>query len=679
MQLPSELSFIDSYRIRPDSLESAGWLQSSFSDPVWKCRFGKAEMDIDFRIRLDDDLFLTDPIHSDLLGHIKRFLCLQTHPFLVGSLISVSKAQAQSVLRAIHIIDYFLLQSHRLKLGTYGFNLITDDDIKGFIFTLSQHRNIKSSIYKPLERISNFLQLLSISPEELSEAKATIPAILDVYDVSLPLTPAQLISARIWLYKKGFYRSGSKSDNYKFEIIRRDLANQVLDSRVISNLKFDNFPLDELAFGPKETYLREFHGVPLTSGDEDDRASSKLVSSYLAILRSMKIARQHGIQLVPDHALCVIDELEFLKHGLMKEEGRFTTLPFEVANRALSRAIEFYIEYGDALVDYYIALASRTVVHPEELPTLDMPGPLIKLGVKKWTVSNVHSRKSFFQQFRAGVGLYQMFQVLIGAIVVLVNTLMARRCSELCELSAASIVKDGEYYFLAFNLEKANVGEMRERVYRPLPDIAAKALCLLARLSSQLHQLGFPASSTLFQLPFSLNKRRTIKFGTVSISRYYLALCLDRFCDYAELPLDEKGRRFYIRTHQLRRYFAMLFFWQGSFGSVEVLRYFLGHSKPSMTYRYVTEAMQGRVLRKVKASVAGQLIKMEHKGTDLLAQFICARYDITLDDLHILPEKDVVSYVEDLLATGEVEIEPEFIEGPNGEEFTIIYKVMKLD
>jgi hypothetical protein len=120
----------------------------------------------------------------------------------------------------------------------------------------------------------------------------------------------------------------------------------------------------------------------------------------------------------------------------------------------------------------------------------------------------------------------------------------------------------------------------------------------------------------------------------------------------------------------------MLFFWQGSFGGIEILRYFLGHKKPSITYRYVTEALPGKALRRVKATVAKEMIKAEHTATEELAHLICKRYALTLNELHILPERDVVDYVEDLLASGEAEVEPEFVEGPHGEEYRILYKVI---
>jgi hypothetical protein len=41
----------------------------------------------------------------------------------------------------------------------------------------------------------------------------------------------------------------------------------------------------------------------------------------------------------------------------------------------------------------------------------------------------------------------------------------------------------------------------------------------------------------------------------------------------------------------------------------------------------------------------------------------------------VLPEADVIAYVEDLLSSKEAEIEPEFVDGPNGEEYKILYKI----
>lgn len=47
------------------------------------------------------------------------------------------------------------------------------------------------------------------------------------------------------------------------------------------------------------------------------------------------------------------------------------------------------------------------------------------------------------------------------------------------------------------------------------------------------------------------------------------------FYDFTEVEC-ENNKRFYMRQHQLRRFFAMAFFWGNGFGSMDTLRWFLG-------------------------------------------------------------------------------------------------------
>ena len=180
----------------------------------------------------------------------------------------------------------------------------------------------------------------------------------------------------------------------------------------------------------------------------------------------MRVARQHGVELVPDHALAVLDEVAMLCKERTKERSRFTTLPFEVANSLFGKAIEFYLEYGAELVDYYLALAA-TGDDIRELP-VHIPDKLKELGITNWRPA-VDMPEEFFAQLRDGRNLYNMLEVLYGAIAILVNTLMARRASELEDLTEGSIVADAGWFFLAFNLRKANVLEHRQRTLRPLP------------------------------------------------------------------------------------------------------------------------------------------------------------------------------------------------------------------
>ncbi|WP_440965164.1 site-specific integrase [Massilia sp. GER05] len=671
--LPKELGFISQFRLANQSIENAIWLDNGFDAEVWKCKFGSINTTIDFRKATKNGTLLTSPKNQHLLRSFKRFLCLQTHPLLTGSIIVSPKTARLRVGIALHVLDFFLLQDDKLDVATNGFSLVTEDDVMVFIDILTAHRSIKASIYEPTKRIVEFLSSVDVPPEEFSRIKKSSPDLfhLGSRNPDLVLPTDQILKARAWLKLNGFYTPGNHggSAEFKYRLNRKALLKLIIGNRVLSDLKFDGIVLEGLDVSPTNRFTRELPAVPVSNIDEDERAASEFVTTYIAALKSMQLVRQHDIDLLPDHALAVLDDDELLQKERTKERSRFTTLPFEVANNALGKAIEFYLEYGEPLINYYLALAAaggdvRELVIP-------IPIKLKELGITAWQLS-ANTSDEFFIQLKNGRSLYNMLEVLYGAIAILVNTLMARRVSELNDLTRESIVEDSGWYFLAFNLRKANVLEHRERALRPLPALGAEALKLLAKLSTSLSDLGYETNGYLFSFPFSAWHSNVSSFGTCQPD---LRRCFDRFCDYYETATDDQGRRYYIRAHQLRRNFAMLFYWQGSFGGIEVLRYFLGHKKPSMTYRYVTESISGKVLRRVKATVAKEMIKAEHSATQDLAELICARYGVTLNELHILPERDVVDYIEDLIASGEAEVEPEFIDGPNGEEYRILYKV----
>ncbi|WP_075256211.1 site-specific integrase [Herbaspirillum camelliae] len=672
--LPKELDFINQFRLNHNTLEHASWRISEFSADVWECVFGTTRRTIDFRKTIDDGSLLTDSKNLRLLEDIKRFLCLQTHPVLTGSVVLAPNTAGARVAQALHTLDYFLLRSNQFGVAANGFRLITANDVIAFIDALTSRRSIKNSIYEPKHRMLRYLAEVSVSERDFARVHAANPDLFELTEgEELELPCDQTLIARAWLKLNDCYQPANHGTvtEYRYRVTRKRLLAKVIGGHVLTELKFDGLRLPGFDVAPSRWFAQELTAVPVNNLLDDERAAVEYVSQYLAVLRGMQVARQYGISLLSEQALAALDGAELLLKERTKERARFTTLPFSLANDLLSQSIGFFLEYGEPLVNYYLTLARKGDDIREM--TCPVPTKLTTLGIVAWR-SNASAPDEFFHQLRRGESLFNMLEVLLGAIAVMVNTLMARRVSELEELTADSIVEEHGAYFLAIYLRKANVGRHRKRVLRPLPDIAAEALQLLAKLSRTLQELGYPNEGRLFEVPYSAWNRAQLYYGTCQPD---LRRCFDRFCDFHQTTQDEQGRRYYVRAHQLRRNFAMLFFWKGSFGGIEVLRYFLGHSKPSMTYRYVTEAVSGKVLRRVKATVAKDLIKVDHPGTAELAQLVCERYGISLNELHILPERDVVDYVEDLILSGEAEVEPEFFNGPKGEEYRVLYRVIR--
>lgn len=670
--LPAALAFIDQYRLGEFGLEHATWRTSDFDSLVWDCLFGNTRTSIDFRVSLADGSLLTNARHRKLLVSIKRFLCFQTHPASTGTVVLAPLTARLRIAIALQVLDYFLLRSRQFSLASHGFGQVTSNDVMVLLDAITSTGSPKAGIYEPERRMLDHLAQVEVSDAVMSGLTRDYPDLFEIESgQELAFPHEQILVARAWLKANECYGAGNPGSvvEYRYRVTRKRLLSMVIGHRVLSPLKFDGLTLPGLDVAPARWFAQELPGVPVNDYEDDERAGSELVQQYVGVLRSMGVARTHGIDLVPTAALSALDDMDLVLKESTKGRARFTTLPFSVANALLSHSIAFFLEYGEALVDYYLASA-RDGRDVRGLP-LPVPPKLAELGIVRWR-SVAETPDAFFVELRRGACLHNMLEVLLGAIAVLVNTLMARRASELADLRADSIVEEEGMYFLAFDLRKANVLAHRKRTLRPMPTLAAEALQLLARLSQGLGELGYPTGGRLFEVPFSAWNGAKPFFGTALPD---LRRCFDRFCDYHEIDLDDHGRRYYVRAHQLRRNFAMLFFWHGSFGGVEVLRHFLGHSKPSMTYRYVTESVSGKVLRRVKATVAKDLIRAEHSATEALAQLICERYGLSLDELHILPERDVVDYVDDLLATGAAIVEPEFVIGPRGEEYRVLYKV----
>ncbi len=146
---------------------------------------------------------------------------------------------------------------------------------------------------------------------------------------------------------------------------------------------------------------------------------------------------------------------------------------------------------------------------------------------------------------------------------------------------------------------------------------------------------------------------------------------LDIFFDYIEMPI-KNNKRLYIRQHQLRRFFAMAFFWGNGFGSMDTLRWFMGHTDVKHLYHYITESVSGDVLRSTKAQFAAEHID----DFDNLKNLIKDRYNTK--NVNLIEEDDLIYFIEDLIEEGNVKIEPDFIEDNNGNKFKIAITVEEL-
>lgn len=243
---------------------------------------------------------------------------------------------------------------------------------------------------------------------------------------------------------------------------------------------------------------------------------------------------------------------------------------------------------------------------------------------------------------------------------------MARRQDELVNLDSEAALDEGGQNLIFGNAKSTSLlGGLREEEARPIIAIAAKAIHRLQRLHRALRRLGYlTGPSKLLQYP-SRNEPHVL----VTASPKAHDGCIDSFCDYIKTPLKD-GKRYYIRQHQLRRFFCMIFFWHRSFAGLDTLRWFLGHHDIAQVYRYITETTPGAVLRGVKAQ---HTIENLSSYTNL-REYLAARFGI--DDFTLLDTHKLEAYVEILLEEGAVSIEPLFFTNSSAQDYKILVKVL---
>jgi hypothetical protein len=221
---------------------------------------------------------------------------------------------------------------------------------------------------------------------------------------------------------------------------------------------------------------------------------------------------------------------------------------------------------------------------------------------------------------------------------------------------------------LQFDLRKRNFGRTREQALRPIPNVAARCILSLSDLHKNLSLLSSAkASDRLFSKP------RYREVGLAAMSSVDAAKVLNRFSDYFEVQQDSAGRRYYIRTHQMRRFFAMTFFWAGGFGGLDTLRWFLGHTNVEHVYHYITETVPGEVLRRVGAEYASKALLTGQSNTEGLGNLLGERYG--LSSFSIMQSDEVADYIEDLMMEGLLKVEPVFIDSPTGKRHEILFKI----
>jgi hypothetical protein len=653
---------------------TARWLKCDFFAEVWRI-VSDTEFELDWRVRLQDGSLLTERQHADLLEALRSWLIARFHVDVTGGRLYSVKSERNAIQRVVHCIDYLLLRAQPLGLLVHGLAAVSPNDLKAMIAQFASSGSVHSSVYEWPSRLSRYLRqrIAELGPGALAGASRHYPDLCTAVPRSNRLTDLdddEVVLARAWLALSNLYKEGH---NYRLSPKTKPLTDDLYAGTIFGRSTI--FPLPpELCLGPNHRIDTEYPRAEVKRSG-GTRTSTKNLLSYVDALSPLALLSAEGLA-APTVS---VEELKRSAAAVQTESaGRFRTVPQHVLFTSLRKAVELLLAFGDALVDSYLAVTRAAIDAGLSVPLLAeqrsiedcLTDECKRLGVRTWTIEyggNTLPAAVWYSDLRSNRGLYESLRVLFGAIQVILGTLSARRRGELTALMSGTAL-DASMTRIVFRNCKSGFGGFREVEARPIPTIAVRAVKLLERMQSALIQMGALSSHTALLAP----PRLAGSVGLVSLSASHYCESLDYYCDWAELPLDNKGARYYLRQHQLRRFFCMLFFWGGGFGGVDTLRWFLGHTEVRHLWHYITEAMPGVAIRSVAAEWAAYAVKHSTREAELLNEELSEHFGTM--DFSVLDAESLQLHLEDLLEEGRLTIEPQFLDGDRHYRIAIILR-----
>lgn len=170
------------------------------------------------------------------------------------------------------------------------------------------------------------------------------------------------------------------------------------------------------------------------------------------------------------------------------------------------------------------------------------------------------------------------------ACAIVIAAFTARRHKEVLMLEEDAISGgEKEGYWLHSYIEKT----LQRMDATPCPAIVVKAVDLLKRWSHPARQRS--GSKKLFRIPVN-------EEASSDDRKFRLALNLNDFARFVNVPAMPDGAFWHFAPHQFRRFFAITYVWRYDCGDLGALSHHLRHFNMEMTRRYVTDAEMGRMV-----------------------------------------------------------------------------------
>ncbi len=556
--------------IESNNYPKPSWmLNKSIFDSTWV--LSKTGLELDYNKNLDFGqklCFANKTSHNELLtDEVNRFLLDDLRNSLLYLNIKGKINRPERVYDILHTACYLLLHANELQ-------------------TLNN--------LKPIRNLSE------ISFEHLKDYLLAFEVERHVFDKNLDFILNQ------W----------SSKNEIDWNLLR---TNNFLTSRQFNSLKDKLIKyLDRYHVGfqtiPDHGYIRKYVNASDIEFEIDfDLAPNlKTISNEISKLQALYSARpcqkykfRHSSQDIFSIGSTLFDEIV--------ESKKTPLMPVKAALHTISSALRFVRAYGPSLRKYFSSLskAEKSLIDShttrESICSLrefqriayentPIPDTLSDLKITSWDYEN--NIDNYKRDFDEGIPVAIAVKLYIAAMWILLATFSSARFKSLISLRRNCFKQspiDG-LFDLVLRIPKSSERWELEEANRPIPDLiydygldfAAFVTEVEERrslISNDNESFLFSSSLDARSITASTLAYREIKLHRKPTSADSLNENLDIFIDWIEAPLIN-GKRWYPRTHEFRRFFAVLYFNFSDESGLDELSWFMGHSNLDMTFHY---------------------------------------------------------------------------------------------
>jgi len=613
----------------PFSEWRADWLLSKPSANTWKIRTDKDKpQTIYFNDELPDGNSLIDKAYCQVSETIKKLAFLMRTgafaEFTGGTMISRFNQQ-YDLVRSLKIIVKFSV-SQNVDIAQLGFRALRQSDFDTF----------NSLAIFGAEHVDG---RVALARKFLAEQKKE--GNLGVFQKKDGAIDFQKVFKNITGRKNHF--DYLKSPRAIYEL--RDFRSTPLEKYANNNLAgeytdYAAIPYTELANKPvSESTLSAFHLGWKVLGKMSHVLPELNGLEWAHVFKSKKIAAELGAQ----------------------SKGRTKTIPVDTALEYIHHSVRFILEHGKELIltknfcdkqllQLFEGTSGRKDYYCQKIK-IPSNATVKALNIKRY---NRNPYSASMSQIRINFSVEEAIDCLVAACYIVIGIFACRRIDEVLSLTTECIrpALDGGWE-LVFGLEKASPSERLALIGRPVPEIVKMAADLLEDITPESLSNNNGDFQPLFKS--SVDITRTVK-KLQPMSQETLYRFLTFFADLVQItPVEHnfpEKRRWYLRTHQLRRFFAISYFWHNKYSNLPALTWFMGHTDMDMTLRYVTEEIGGAEMPEEEARYAASIMTMQHKNAEFNELNQKVKETFNVDDIKTIPYAQLENYLERIFKSG---------------------------